>query len=163
MARKQFTDNGQLIFVTTLSSTTAPTVAQISAGVNLTSWLKQDGLNRSSEASLVPTEDASNEYDTTDIGTVSATFEAMFYRDSTPSDDDAWTTLPRGTRGWMIVAPFGFNVGTGSATPVVGDKCEVWPVAVAKRSNDQIGKNVANAMSVTFAVTSAPNEDATVA
>lgn len=165
MSRIQFTGTGQIRWVTTLSSITAPTVAQISAGVNLTQWLRQDGLKRSSSTNTVDTADASNLFNTTDIGTEDGSFSATFYRDTVSGSDTAWSTLPKGTRGFWVVAPFGFSgAGTGTnKAPLAGDRCEVWPAAISSRSPDDEGKDKAETFTSNSAVTSPPELSAVVA
>ena len=167
MSRMQFTGAGRLLFLPTLTDPNAPTVAELTGGttVELTGAMRQDGLNRSQEAALVDTATALDLFDTTDIGTRSGRMELTLYRDST--DDDAWDALPIGTRGYFIVAPFGFtgadDVTTGLPKPLTGDKIEVWQVAISNRSNAAIGKDTAQTFSVTCAVSSPPKDDVVIA
>jgi hypothetical protein len=161
MPRIQFTGTGKLYFCTTISNTAAPTVAQVSAGVNLTGFLRQDGLDRSEDGALVDTATAADLFDTTDIGTSSAKLELTLYRDTVTADDDAWAALPKGTRGYLVVAPFGFSGASG--VPAAADRCEVWQIAVSSRSMAPIGKDTAQTFKVTCAVPSAPVMDSVVA
>ena len=161
MARIQFTGTGKAYFVTPLSSTTSPTAVQIIAGTDLTPFLRQDGLNRSQDSGLVDTATAANLFETTDIGTRSAKLELTLYRDSETADDDAWAALEIGNRGFLVVLPFGGGGALG--VHVAADRCEVWPVAIANRSNSAIAKDAAQVFTVSCAVTSAPVDDAVVA
>lgn len=161
MARKQFTGSGRLLKVATIGNTAAPTVAELTAVgiVDLTGYLRQDGLNRSQQAALVDTATALDLFDTTDIGTRSGKFELTLYRDD--ETDGAWEALPIGTRCFLVVAPFGFTGVAGA--PLAGDNVEVWKIAVSDRSNAQIGKDAAQTFTVTCAVVSPPKDDAVVA
>lgn len=161
MARKQFTGTGRVKFAPTVVNLALPTIAEITAAVDLTCFMRQDGLDRSQEAAVIDVADACSLFDKTDIGTRNANLTMTLYRDSEETDDDAWSALPIGTRGFLIVAMFGFS-GVSNA-PVAGDRCEVWPVAVSSRSNNAIAKNEPQIFSVTFAVPEAPNDDAVVA
>lgn len=154
MSRLMFPGTGKVRWVTTLSSTTAPTATQINAGVDLTPWLRQDGLNRSVTGALTDVADARDTYDRTDIGTYSASLEVTFLRDSTAASDTAFTTLQRGTRGFFVVAPFGWTAGATTAT--AADRCEVWPAVVSSLGADAEGKEKAQVIKVTFGVYDAP-------
>ena len=155
MARIQFTGTGKLYFVTTIAAPAAPTVAEITAGTELTPFLRQDGLNRSQDSGLVDTATAASLFETTDIGTRSAKLELTLYRDSVAADDDAWAALPIGTRGYLVVLPFG--------GPLAADRCEVWKIAVANRSMSAIAKDAAQVFTCSCAVVAQPVDDALVA
>lgn len=164
MSRLQFTGTGQIRWVTTIANIASPTVAEITAGVNLTAWMRQDGLKRSSSANTVDTADASNLFNTQDIGTEDGSFSVTFYRDSVSGSDTAWSTIPKGTRGYWVIAPFGFTgSGTGtSKAPLAGDRCEVWPAAISARAPEDEGKDKAETFMSTTAITTAPNLSAVV-
>lgn len=161
MARLMFPGNGKIRWVTTLTSTTAPTVAQVTAGVDLTPWLRQDGLNRTITSALTDVADARDTFDRTDIGTYSATMEITFLRDSVEGNDDAFTTLTRGARGYMIVAPFGFTGVAGA--PLATDRVEVWPCVVSSRGPEAEGKEKAQVIKITFGLYDSPELEAEVA
>ena len=159
MSRTQFTGTGRLFKATTIADMKAPTVAELGTAVDLTGWLRQDGLNRAQEATALDL------FDTTDIGTRSGSFELTFYRDN--EDDTAWEELPIGTRCYMIVCPFkpkgADDPVTGLPDLMAGDKVEVWKVAVSARSNAAIGKDTAQTFTATCAVEVPPEDDAVVA
>lgn len=166
MSRIQFTGTGQLRFVPTIANIAAPTVAEITAGTNLTVLLRQDGLKRSVSGNTVDTADASSLYNTNDAGTRDGSFSATFYRDTVAGTDIAWTTLPDLTRGYFVVAsPAGFSgAGTGTLKlPVAADRCEVWPIVIISRAPDDEGKDKAMTFTVNVGVTTTPNLSAVVA
>jgi len=157
MARTIPNQHSYITFVTTIASPTlAPTAAEISGGVNLTSFVIS--LNASTTGNTVATPSFDSTFETSIPGTVTATFEADFYRDDTT--DTAWLTLPRGTKGYFVVSRFG---GTGANNlPMAGDKVEVWPVTVQTRSGQNMTNNTAQTMTVQCSVPQVPNEAALV-
>jgi hypothetical protein len=161
MARLMFPGTGKIRWVTTLSSTTAPTAVQINAGVDLTPWLRQDGLNRTVTANETDTADARDTFNRSDIGTYDASLEITFLRDSVSASDTAFTTLPRGTRGYLVVAPFGWD--EEGLTAVALDRCEVWTAVVTALGPESEGANKAQVMKTTFALPDAPVLNAVVA
>lgn len=164
MSRIQFSGTGQLRFLPAVANTAAPTTTEIAAGTNVTAWLRQDGLKRSVVGSMVAVENAAEAFNSSDIGPIDCALWATFYRDSVSGSDVAWNVLVKGTYGYFIVAPFGFSgagVGTSRA-PADGDRCEVWPVGIATRSPDDVGKDSAQLFTIVTAVTEPPNLSAVV-
>lgn len=138
------------------SATLDPTEAEVAGAVDLTPFLMS--INASAQGNQVPTPSFDSLFETSIIGTSQATFSADFYRDDTA--DTAWTTLPRGTKGVMIISRFG---GTGAdQIPENGDYCEVWPVEVVSRTAAALSNNAVQTFTITCAVNIAPNENALV-
>jgi hypothetical protein len=163
MARKQFTGNGQLRLVPTISDTdlSEVTVAEITAGTNLTPFLTRDGISdRGAEAATVDVADATSMWDKTAAGTSGSSLEITLYRDSVAADDDAWAALPQGTSGYMVIAPFGFT-GTAGA-PAATNRIEVWPFEVSSRRMLAIAANESQKFTVSLAIPDEPNVDAAV-
>jgi len=141
----------------TITDINAPTAAQIAAAIDLTPYVIS--LNASSRGNTVPTPSFDSLFETSTVGTSAATFDADFYRDD--EDDDAWTALPRGTRGFFVVSRFG---GAGTANlPIAADKVEVWPVMVTSRTMANMSSNTVLTFTVSCAVNVEPAEAATVA
>jgi hypothetical protein len=157
MARIIPNNNSYIAFVTTiLSGTLNPTAAEISGGVNLTPFTIS--INASTTGNTVATPSFDNVFETNIPGTITATFEADFYRDD--ALDTAWLTLPRATKGYFVISRFG---GTGTNhIPVATNKVEVWPVTVQTRSAQNMTNNTAQTMTVQCSVTTVPNEAAVV-
>jgi hypothetical protein len=146
-------ENTYVGFVTaTVSNIAAPSAAVINAGVDLTEFVT--GLNFSAQGNVVPTPNISTLFETSIEGTSQATATMDLYRDD--EVDTAWTTLPRKTKGWVIISRFGGKPGQG-------EKCEVWPVRVSSRTNANLTNNTVATFTVTFAVVDEPAESATVA
>ena len=150
-------ENTWVGFAATVASKAAPTVANITAAVDVTPLLIS--LNASSRGNTVPTPSLDTLFETSISGTVQATFDADFYRDD--DDDLAWETLPRATEGFFIISRFG---GSGTdQKPIAGDTVEVWPVSVTSRTMANMSNNTVQTFTVSCAVNIEPAEDATVA
>jgi|LakMenEpi03Aug12_release.lakeMendotaPanAssembly.Ray.scaffolds.fasta_scaffold54239_4 hypothetical protein len=139
----------------TISTITAPTVAQVNAAINLTPFVIS--LNASAQGNTVPTPSFDTLFETTIVGTSQATFTGDFYRDSTT--DSAWAALARTTNGWFIISRFGGG-GTYKEPNVATNKCEVWPVTVTSRAMTNMANNAVMTFTVNCAVTAAPAESA---
>lgn len=157
MARLIPNETTKVHFVGTIADITAPTVAEIDGGTDLTSFLVT--LESSTSGQTVPTPSFDSLFETNIPGTASATFTAEFYRDD--ETDTAWTTLPRQTEGNIVIARFGWS--SGSDSPSAGDDCEVWPVRVITRSALALTNNEVQRFNLECAVPTEPAEDATVA
>lgn len=160
MSRIGSTGNIQLWYLPTVANKAAPTAAEKAAGVNLTGELLRDGLSLPQSGNTIDVAGADSKYNATDAGTYGGdAVTASFFRDSVAADDDAWDTLPRGTRGYFLVARF-----EGSDSSVgTGDRVEVWPIVVISRSNRDIEQDGAYRFDVTCGVPSEPDDDAVMA
>lgn len=133
-----------------------PTAAEVTAAVNLTPLTMS--LNASSQGNVLPTPAFDSLFETSAVGTSTAQFTGDFYRDDTA--DTAWTTMPRKTKGFMIISRFG---GSGALhKPITGDTVEVWPIIVVSRAMAGMANNALQTFQVTCAVFKEPNEAAVV-
>lgn len=145
-------------FKSTLTGTpAAPKVADITGAVNLTPFVIS--LNASAQGNTVPTPSFDSLFETSIIGTSQATFTGDFYRDN--ATDTAWTTLERGTFGYIIVSRYGGS-GTDHEPDTIGDECEVWPISVTSRTMANMANNAVMTFTVTCAVNVVPAEAAVV-
>ena len=170
MPRLMFPGTGRIKWCTTITSKSAPAITEINAGVELTTWLRQDGINRSLSPNETDVADATDTFNKTDVGTFGAACELTFLRDSVTASDTAFATLQRGTRGYLVVAPFGFGTGAGTtagpvagAAATAGNRVEVWPAVVSAAGAEAEGPNKAQVFKVTFALPDSPNINATAA
>lgn len=143
-------------FVTTLASMTAPTAAQINAGVDLTPLTIS--VTATSTGNTVPTPTLDSLFETSVPGTSAAQFSADFYRDD--AADTAWTTLPRGTKGYFVIQRFN---AAANRTFSAGNAVEVWPVTITSRAAGPLTSNTAQTFTVTASVPVKPEEAAVVA
>lgn len=160
MSRQGSTEIIRVYFVPTVASKTAPTVAEINAGTDLTPFLTRDGLDTPLDGSTIDTAGANSRYNSTGRGSYGGQpLVVKMFRDSVPADDDAWTTLPAGTTGNLVVRRFG-----GSTTAfAAAQKVEVWPIEVSTRKPLPIADNEAQKFEAHLAVPTPPELDATVA
>lgn len=151
-------------FATAITNIQSPKKAEVAAAVNLTPYIIS--INASTRGNVVQTPSFDTRFETSIPGTVTATFEADLYRDDV--DDDAWDTLPRGTKGYVIISRFG---GLGGPTttpasplhsPTTGDKVEVWPVFVVARTATNLTSNTAQTFTLQCSVPEEPSEDSVV-
>jgi len=152
-------------FATTIADVKAPTKTELAAAVNLTPFVIS--VNASTRGNVVQTPSFDTKFETSIAGTITSTFEMDLYRDD--ESDDAWDTLPRETKGYIVISRFG---GTGGPTttpptplhsPNTGDVVEVWPVFVVSRSATNLTSNTAQTFQVQCSVFEVPAEDAVVA
>ena len=138
------------------SASLIPTAAEVTAAVNLTTFIMS--LTATTQGNVLPTPSFDTLFETSTVGTSSSSFTVDCYRDDTA--DTAWTTLPRKTKGFFIVSRFG---GLGALhKPITGDTCEVWPVIVTSRSMAGMSNNTIQSFTVTCAIYKEPNEAAVV-
>lgn len=169
MSRIQFRGTGALVWCATIASKTAPTAAEINAGVRLTLQLTNDGLDTPKSGKTIDIADASDLFDKTAPGSFGGNNGKLtFYRDTKSSLDLAWSTLPDGAVGYLLVARFGLaqdatGKGTPSGTATAGDRCEVWPSTVISRSPAAIADGKAQVFDCDVAFQDSPATDAVVA
>jgi hypothetical protein len=158
MARLGSTGNIRVWWVETIAAPNAPTVAEITAGVDLTPFMRRDGLATPRSGQTIDASDAASRVNKKAPGNIDAgevTFRGL--RDSVAADDDGWTTLAEDEAGYLVVRRFGGSTVAATAA----DKVEVYEGSVISREAQPIGDEVQNFV----AVISVENvyQDATVA
>jgi hypothetical protein len=148
----------QIRVVESIADISAPTVAEIEAGVDITGLVVS--LEASTRGNVVNTPALDSLFETTIPGTVTATFTMEVYRDD--ENDTAWDTLPRGTSTHVVIARFGFGGATPS-DPAAADVVEVWPVDVVSRSAAPLTSNESQRANIECTVPVEPDEEAEVA
>lgn len=125
-------------WVTTLSSLTAPSLAEITAGTELTPFITRTGIDIPEEGTDADSSDLSSARDKSVPSTYGGPITIELYRDDGTGGgtDAAWTALPRLTIGYLVVARFG---GTGTDNAIaVSDTVETYTGRVSQRSNNRI-------------------------
>lgn len=154
----------RLQYVPTIASAAAPTVAELTTGVDLTPWMTRDGLNTPLDGSTIDVAGANNRYNSTASGSYGGQpVTAKFFRDSVSASDTAWSTLPPQTQGYLVVRRFGGATNSSSDAFVAAQKVEVWPIDVLSRNPVAIADNEAQKFEVSCAVPTPPTMSATVA
>jgi hypothetical protein len=158
MARIIPNENTWIGFTTaSITNIAAPSTAQVGACIDLTGHCIS--LNASARGNTVPTPSFDSLFETSTAGTSAATFDADFYRDD--EDDLAWETLPRGERGFFMIARFGGSGATDNK-PIAGDDIEVWPVMITSRTMANMSSNTVLTFTASCAVMVEPAENAVV-
>ena len=134
MARIVPDGNTKVHWVTTIATPSAPTVVELAAGTELTSFLARSGIDTPEEATDADSSDLSSARDKSVPATIGGQITGDFYRDDTT--DTAWTTLTRLAQGYLVIGRFGGS-GTDKAL-IATDTCEVWQVQISQRSNSRL-------------------------
>lgn len=142
-------------WVPTIASVAAPTVAEISAGTEITDFMSS--LETPLEGSAPDASDLSSAFNKTVAGTFGGSVNATMYRDDTT--DTAWTTFPRNTTGYIVLRRFGGS----DVVWAVADEVEVWNLRVITRSPVNLDRETVQAFVVNFATLDEPELAATVA
>lgn len=141
MARLGSTGNIRVWFVPTLSSMSAPSAAQITAGTDLTPQMRRDGLTTPRSGNTIDASDASSRQGKTAPGNIDPTVLTLrFQRDSVTGTDTAWSTLVEDTAGHIVVRRFGGSTVAAAAA----QKVETYKGSVISREMQQIGDEVQN-------------------
>lgn len=160
MARQPSTGVLRLWIVPSVANKSAPTVAEITAGEDITPFLRRDGLQTPKSGSTIDASDVSSRFNKTGKGSFGGDpVRIQLYRDDTT--DTAWDQLPPDTDTNVVLARFGFS-GAGN-DPAIGDVCEVWPITVVSREMVPIADNEMQRFESVCAVTDDPDDDAVVA
>lgn len=160
MADNPSDGNVRVSWVTAIASKAAPTVAELNAGLLLTSLMTADGL-----AGWVPkTADIGNRkldstFDSTDVGTISIDDSTLrFYKQVT--GDTIYTTLTKLAAGFVVirrVLPSATAWATGQL--LMG----VYPAKCAQRAWVAMEENTMDRWEVSMKITAEPFFDAVVA
>ncbi len=149
----------ELFYVATVANASAPTSTELNAGTDLTGFLTDGGISTPFDGSIVDAADMSSKFNKTAPGTYGGQpLTLELYRDD--SADTAWSTLTRGTSGYIAIARFGLAT---KGTWAVGDKVDLWPITVITRNPADVVRNEMQRFSVECAVTAVPLEDYTLA
>jgi len=144
-------------WATAVANKAAPTVAEITAAVALTTFITKSGVQTPITTNNVDSAMISETFDSQVTGSWGSEIELTMKRDNTA--DTAWNLCVYGTAGFLIIDRFR-NSGT---LPSVGNKVEVWPAQMHQPAVVPPAANTLVTFVEKFAVTSQPNLSATVA
>ena len=149
--------------VNTIASASAPTVAELAAGTEVTPFLTPAGLDTPEESTDADISSIASPRDFSVPATIGGDITGEFYRDdgTGTTTDAAWDALARLQVTNLVISRFGGS-GTDKAIAAT-DTVEVWPVRVSQRSNSRITRGEALRFTSKFALSSDPTLDATVA
>lgn len=149
-------NNIKVWWVTTLSSTTSPTAAQISAGVSLEGFITNDGLDVSQDQNFVDVSVLNSSSELQEFGKSKLDASLTMKRDST---DTAWTTFASQPSGYLVVRRGVANTTAATAA----QKVEVYPVKASIRMPIKPASNDMEKFQVKFALNADFVGEATVA
>lgn len=116
--------NVKVTFVLSVASVGAPTVAELTGGTDLQEILTKEGLDIKPEQASVDNTALASRSETEDAGTVKYEITLTWKRKEDTVDDIAFTTLVRGTLGYLCVRRNKAHETAWAAN----DEAEVYPV-----------------------------------
>lgn len=150
--------------VPTIAVPAAPTVAELTAGTDLTPNMTRDGWDSPIEGSTIDLGSANDRYNATGAGSYGG--QPLSYtgkRDKVALLDVAYAALPAGTTGFIVVRRLGGATGSSADAFVAAQKIETWPIEVITRSPLPIADNEAQKFRASMAVPTPPVLNAVVA
>lgn len=135
------------------------TMAEITAGTDLTDLIVSDGVSTPNNATTVDVSTIGTRQVKTAPGRYGGDpIEITFLRKTALADDEAWTTFTKDATGFLLIGRFQVDGKAFAA----GDRVEVWPVTVMSRQSLNVATNDANKAMARLAVPNVPNDNAAV-
>lgn len=162
MARLLCDGNTKVTFVPAIADISAPKASTELSGagsVDLQDFITPDGLNMGITEATIDASVLSSVAEYEEPGRYKITMDFMCQRDDTPASDLAWTTLVRGTHGFIVIR----RKGAASAPYAASDEVEVYTVTVGKRQMQKPAKNSLATFDVHLYSSGADNDAAVVA
>jgi hypothetical protein len=157
MARRVYDQFTRVAWVTTIANTSAPTVAELNAGTNLTPFVPKDGVRPGGSQNTVDQGDVTTQFEAKTVGTFGEDFELDLYRDD--SADTAWNLAAVNTVGFLVIRRL-----TPYATAwTASQKCEVRPAQMGQKFMKNSAANENQKFTLKLAITGEPVLAATVA
>lgn len=153
MARLASENNVKVHYLPAVASKAGPTVAEITAGTDITPFLPTAGVGvnwTQNNASLAMLDEA---FTAEAVGTEGAAIQITFVRDDTA--DDAWDLFVRGANAFLLISRFG--------DPAVASVVEVYPIQSHRPVPLPPAENEFQQGQVSLAVTDTPELNAVVA
>lgn len=143
----------RFFFVPTIADVTDVTVAEVTAGTELTDDLAEvNGFTFAN--SPIQTPDMGSKFVSQIPGEDSTDDSGMvFYQDD--DNTDIYDAMVKDTSGYVVI----FDLGTAGANPAAADVVDVWPVTISSRAKRYTADNEAAKFEVKFAMTDPPTYD----
>ncbi|MFG3048140.1 hypothetical protein ACGFZR_24810 [Streptomyces sp. NPDC048241] len=149
----------RVAWASTIANINAPTVAELTAALDLTKRITPDGLKTDPSTADVDTSSLASTFDTKTVGRVGFDNEVTFKRGDTVQDDAPFTTLRYGVAGYLVVRR-GVPYATAWTT---GQTVEVYPITCGEPQNSAPAANEVMKFVSPMKVTDAPATAALVA
>lgn len=145
-------------YVPTMSDYTAPTVAELAAGTDLSGGIVAGGADFPDPGTTVDASDLSSSFDKQAAGTTGGNQGVLtFHREKPLASDTIYTALPRGTAGYIAIAPRGLAT---KGTWAVADDVDVFPIEVIGRNSSNLAdRSSTQQFTVDMAITGEPEYD----
>lgn len=157
MANKRYEGVMRVFWVPSIANISAPTVAEIDGGTEITSYVTKDGLSTNPSFNKIDTGNLSTAFDSEIQGSWGLGMQLTLLRDDTT--DTAWDLFTsHGTAGNVVKLPF-----KGSGTVAAADVAEVYPAEASIAIPDNTAANARQTATVDIAVTDEPDLNAAVA
>lgn len=157
MGNLPFDGNFRVFVVDSIADTSAPTVAEVGAGTEITSLIPKSGWQETPSFNRVDTGNLATQYDSEVMGTWKTTITLTILLDDTT--DTAWDEFQtHAAQTHLVVLPY-----KGTGTVAASDQCRVYPVESAQAIPNQSAANERQTAEVAFAVYSEPQLDGAVA
>ena len=131
--------NVKVTFCLTIANISAPTAAELNAGVDLQEYITKDGLGISPEQAAVDNTSLASRDETEDAGTVKYSLELTCKRKQDAVDDVAWNTLTDGQLGYLAVR----RTIANETAWIAGQEVEVYPVRCGRPNRQPTALNEA--------------------
>lgn len=138
-------------WVPTIADVSAPTVAELTAGTDITTLLTKDGLNISLSQNTVDNSSLAETFDAQVVGSWGGSVSLTFKRDG--ATDTAWDLFTYGETGYVVVRRGEAYDGAFAAS----DKLEVYPAQAGEPIPNATAANQQATATVTMAVTAQPD------
>lgn len=157
MARYVHEGNTKVAWVTTISNIAAPTVAELTAGTDLSELLTKDGLSTPGSQNMVDSSTLADTFDAQRVGSWGGGISLTGFRDA--ASDTFWDLAVYGTEGFLVVRR-GIPYDTAWTA---GQDVEVYPAEMHEPAPNNTAANEEVRSTLAMAVTSQPNKRAVVA
>lgn len=156
--------NYLVTWVPTIANMAAPTIAELTAGIDLECQITPDGLSREASDEMVDTSRLCSVFTTQRIGRTSFEVSLTLVRLDTSAvggatEDEAYDTLQKGTLGYLVIRD---NLPATTAY-AASQEVEVYYVEAGTRSKATPAANEQMTFTVPFSVMTEPQLNAVVA
>ena len=141
----------KVAWVVTLSSVSAPSAAQLTAGTDITTFITKDGLNISLTQNNVENTSLAETFDSQLVGSWGGDPSITFKRNN--ASDTAWDLFEWGAVGFLVVRR-GVLFSTAFAA---AQKVEVYPAQAHEPVPNNTAANAQSTATVKFAITAQPD------
>lgn len=158
MTRRTHEEFTRIWWVTSIATKSAPTVAEIGAGTDISAFVPKDGLKVGSTNNKVKNDDITTAFMSEIPGSYGNALTLTCFRDDTT--DTAWTLFQtRNTAGFLVVR----RMLAVTTAVIAAQKVEVYPVATGQPTIHDTAENERVKFGVDLMVSSTPVLAATMA